>query len=347
MLESDQHNVVAFLLDEAGLDVDGFVLEPCDVGGNNRVSAVRTSSGIYLAKWYFTSSDDIRDRLASEWRFLNYAKKIGIDCVPSPLAADKKNHAALYDFIAGDKIKPGQVSGEDVEQAANFFREINAAAQNEGRDLPSASEACFSIDAHVALLDGRLERLDGIDGDEDIDLKARDFVKVLRADWERLKDNIRGRAERLGLDTGRELDFQERCISPSDFGFHNAIKVSDGRLFFIDFEYAGWDDPAKMSGDFFFQPQIPVGEEHYERFLTKITAALADPDIARLRANLLRPIFGIKWCCIMLNAFIPEWSRRRTFADPARELTDMKVRQLAKAELAYHTLEPICARLGA
>ena len=31
----------------------------------------------------------------------------------------------------------------------------------------------------------------------------------------------------------------------------------DGRLWFIDFEYAGWDDPAKTVCDFFCQPGLP------------------------------------------------------------------------------------------
>ena len=38
--------------------------------------------------------------------------------------------------------------------------------------------------------------------------------------------------------------------SPSDFGFHN-ILCEDGRLNFVDFEYAGIDDLAKSARRFF------------------------------------------------------------------------------------------------
>ena len=44
------------------------------------------------------------------------------------------------------------------------------------------------------------------------------------------------------------------CISASDFGLHNAIMTERGIVFF-DFEFAGWDDPAKAIVDFLLQPQ--------------------------------------------------------------------------------------------
>ena len=50
----------------------------------------------------------------------------------------------------------------------------------------------------------------------------------------------------------------DRVVSPSDFGFHNALRTEDGRLAFLDFEYAGWDDPAKLVCDFELQPAVPA-----------------------------------------------------------------------------------------
>ena len=56
-----------------------------------------------------------------------------------------------------------------------------------------------------------------------------------------IKTNNQTEEPILGLD---------KCLSPSDFGFHNVIVEKDKILRFIDFEYAGWDDPAKMVSDF-------------------------------------------------------------------------------------------------
>ena len=58
-------------------------------------------------------------------------------------------------------------------------------------------------------------------------------------------------------------------MSPSDFGFHNALATPGGRLVFIDFEYAGWDDPAKLANDFFCQPAVPVDARFYDDFVAR------------------------------------------------------------------------------
>ena len=57
------------------------------------------------------------------------------------------------------------------------------------------------------------------------------------------------------------------CLSPSDFGFHNALVDDDGQVTFLDFEYAGRDDPAKLVSDFFCQPEIPVPLDYHATFI--------------------------------------------------------------------------------
>ena len=47
------------------------------------------------------------------------------------------------------------------------------------------------------------------------------------------------------------IDSNQCCILPGDFGFHNAIRTTKG-VKFIDFEFAGWDDPAKQHLILFF-----------------------------------------------------------------------------------------------
>src|SRR5581483_2047702 len=105
-----------------------------------------------------------------------------------------------------------------------------------------------------------------------------------------------------------------RCISPSDFGFHNALLKPDGKLCFIDFEYAGWDDPAKTVCDFFCQPSVPVDRKHLGRFVEGIIPGFQDPERLEQRIRALLPVYGIKWCCILLNEFLPVGKARRRFA---------------------------------
>ncbi|MCK5230046.1 MAG: hypothetical protein KAR13_07260, partial [Desulfobulbaceae bacterium] len=124
---------------------------------------------------------------------------------------------------------------------------------------------------------------------------------------------------------------EECCLSPSDFGFHNFLLVEDGSLRFIDFEYAGWDDPAKLACDFCSQPELPVPPALAQFFIEGLSAVSSEPDSLKLRINLLLPVYRIKWCFIILNDFLPESDRRRAFA--GSDSPDRRRRiQLQKAE---------------
>ena len=49
-----------------------------------------------------------------------------------------------------------------------------------------------------------------------------------------------------------------QVLSPSDFGFHNAILKESGDLVFLDFEYFGRDDPVKLMADFIWHPGMKL-----------------------------------------------------------------------------------------
>jgi hypothetical protein len=89
------------------------------------------------------------------------------------------------------------------------------------------------------------------------------------------------------------------CVSPSDFGFHNAIKAPMGVRFF-DFEFAGWDDPAKAIVDFFLQPRVPVRTKDFELFLIA-----TDLEKERQRCVDLSQVLKLKWACIILAVLSP------------------------------------------
>ena len=107
-----------------------------------------------------------------------------------------------------------------------------------------------------------------------------------------------------------------RRLSPSDFGFHNALREAAGRLRFVDFEYAGWDDPAKLACDFFCQPALPVPMRFWSSFLANVTEDLPEAERQRRRIALLLPVYRIKWVTILLNDFHAVGNDRRRFARP-------------------------------
>ena len=269
-------------------------------GRNNRVWRVDCSSEFFLLKNYFWSESDPRDRLGQEWAFLDFLQSIGSRKAPAPLAKNPSTRFALLEFISGSP--PQEIGESDILDAAEFFAEMNA-QRAFAKNLPPVSEACFSIQAHLETTAARIDRLQQIQSTSEDHEKAAVFIRdTLLPLWHELRKRI----EDIPDSTRREILLPlERCLSPSDFGFHNALRQSDGSLRYVDFEYAGWDDPAKTLIDFTNQPDRLLPENLASLFLEKTIPLFPNPDALHQRLALLTPLYQIKWACICLNAFFP------------------------------------------
>jgi hypothetical protein len=331
---------VAALLATVGRGGAAFRLEPLSASGNNRVFTLLSGDEKLVLKWYFHDAADERDRLAAEYAFLEHAWSIGLRCVPRPIGKDLTQHLAIYEFVEGRKLEPPQVDGLAMSQAAQFLANLNSPESRAaaGR-LPSASEACFSVAEHFAMVDARLARFDAMRPQSDVDTAAALFVKQLEQFWAATKTQLRAGCEAMGLSFDVELPSEARCLSPSDFGFHNALVRPGGSLCFIDFEYAGWDDPAKAVGDFFSHPGVPVPHDQFEQFLAQVLTPFDHSESVSARVRLLEPMFQVKWCCIILNEFLPAGARRRNFANPGIDAEQRKQRQLAKAKNFFELIQ--------
>jgi Phosphotransferase enzyme family len=311
----------------------GFSMKRLPGGANNRVFLVELDNRKIIAKHYFIHSGDQRDRLASEYSFGRFCWTNGIKLVPEPLGFDSTTHWALFEFIDGHTVTEERVTEHAVKEAAEFFNAVNHFRQtSEAASLPLASEAFFSISDHQKGIAKRFDQLTQIAGSAPIDREAQTFIKDELHDlWKEIELTLVQEAKKADFSMEAVLPSTERCISPSDFGFHNAIYELSRKFRFFDFEYAGWDDPAKMICDFFCQPKVPVRIEHFNFFVSKACSEFPEPDVIRRRARFLLPLYQFKWCCILLNEFLPVSRERRTFSSEASDFTERKSQQLAKA----------------
>lgn len=297
-------------------------------GRNNRVYLLERDGPPLVVKCYHHDPRDPRDRLGAEWAFLRYAwDECGLREVPQPLAADPASHTALYAFVPGARIPAAEA--RHVEAAARFIAALNSeAARGAAGTLAPASEACFSLAAHVETIAWRVTRLE-----TRLDAAAPHADAAAALVRERLVPVWHRLARAIPPDPA-PLPW---CVSPSDFGFHNALE-SDGRLTFLDFEYAGRDDPAKLICDFFCQPELPAPRQLYPAFRDAVLAALAlDTATHRARCDLLLPAYRVKWVCIMLNEFLAADAARRDFAE-RQDRASRCAAQLAKAGAALDRL---------
>lgn len=308
-------------------------LLPMPGGANNRVYRVPRPGGDWVLKCYFQNPHDPRDRFGAERAFYEWLRARGIRRTPEPLAWYAERRLGLFTLVPGRKLHPEEVNTERVQEALDFIAELNASRELPAAQvMPVASEACFSLGEHLACVDRRLARLQLIPAPEPVDQQASNFIKKeLGPTWQHIRAAICGCAAKSGSRLDTPLAHATRCLSPSDFGFHNAMLAPDGRLRFFDFEYAGWDDPAKLVCDFFCQPELPAPQDQWRGFLDQLGVRLDADAGLPVRARLLWPAYQIKWCCIMLNEFVRSEQTRRTFAAGAGLSADRKAAQLAKA----------------
>jgi len=340
-MRGDVSNTAIALWRANGGPSGSVVAEAFAVGGNNRVMKLVPADGSapVVAKHYFRGGD--RDRLGSEWCFLRHAVQRGVKSVPRPIACDPEAGIGLYEFIAGRRIGRDEVGEGEVLAAVEFVRAVNAARSGDAAadQLPAAGDAGFSVSEHLTITEARFARFGSVSGGSDVDAQARQLIRELETFWSELKRAVVAQAAAEGVDLDHEIPVRERLISPSDFGFHNIIRREDGRLAFLDFEYAGWDDVAQLVCDFFLQPAVPVGLHLLAPFVAALIGEGPEAAPARSRIRLLSRVFGVRWCCIMLNPFAPEAARRGQFADPESAHDQRKRAQLAKARRAFEQLK--------
>ncbi|MCR9219907.1 MAG: aminoglycoside phosphotransferase family protein [Alphaproteobacteria bacterium] len=300
-------------------------------GKNNRVFRVDGADGPFVLKCYFRHPEDPRDRLGAEWKFLSHAWARGVRCVPEPLACDTTLGMALYSFVEGEKLSADAVSRSHVEEAARFVCALNEGARDLSR-LDPGSEACFSVSDHLERIDARVQRLARLDEAAPFATEAEIFLADgLRPTWDRIKRRTLDVCETAGIAPDAGIPESEVIASPSDFGFHNALWAEGRGLVFLDFEYAGRDDPAKLAGDFFNCPEIPTPAEHFDLFVETLVYGLSLGKRAGTRMRSMRNAYRIKWACILLNDFLPHGDARRRFAEQG-ERSERCAMQLRKAQ---------------
>jgi hypothetical protein len=317
------------LLDSAGRG-RADALTRLDGGKNNQVYRVATDAGdAVVLKHYFSDPRDPRDRLAAEWGFLKHTWSRGVRAVPEPLASDATARAGLYGFVPGRKLLATELKPQHIDAAIDFVLAVNAAPR---APLAPASEACFSLADHVATVERRVARLAALDPDAPHVQQAQRLVdETLLPAWNAVKTRLTKDARDAGLEIDQTLRPDQCCLSPSDFGFHNALADETGQVTFLDFEYAGGDDPAKLVSDFFCQPEIPVPLNYHAGFLTRLADGLELDEAGRARCRILLDAYRVKWSCIILNDFLPVGAARRSFADAGA--WDSRCRkQIKKAE---------------
>lgn len=304
--------------------------EPIARSGNNRVFRVDFADQTVLMKQYPRSSSDVRDRQGTETTALSFLTRHGIARVPRVLAADTQSGWSALSWIEGTRI--GAATQADLMQLVEFAGILkDLSRKHDAAALPTASEACLSLVDLVCQVDMRLSRLAAQTNEQSL--------RPVLARARELLDTHLGRvisdAGVAGAAAGTMDEIAAgpgfRTLSPSDFGFHNALRQADGQLAFVDFEYFGWDDPVKLAADVHWHPGMALSGNERAGLETAFAALFGDDPQWAHRYRICLPLYGLRWCGIVLNEFLPDRWLRRALAGDADSWESAKQRQLGKA----------------
>lgn len=308
-------------------------------GHNNVVTRVTLGRGtILLAKFYYHHPSDTRDRLGAEFSMLSFLAARGVTTVPRPIAADPDLHLALYSFEPGRPLVPGDITRTDVDALATLLRTLWQLRRHpDAHSLPAAADACFRLRDYADHLHARLARALTVAPDASpLDpAVARLLRRQMQPALAAAEATLMQHAHHHGLDPVRPLPRSRRTLSPADHGFHNALRRPDGSLVFLDFEYAGWDDPAQMIATTCLRPTLPVPTSWRAHYLRSLLHDFGDAPALANRIQLVYPMLMLKWAMILLNEFLPvgrerrRFARRLTAADLAGRLTLVRRRLAA------------------
>jgi len=291
-------------------------LEPVRGGGNNRLFRARGTHRSFAVKVYPDDPLDARERYTREFDSLTFLWRQGERRIPEPVGLDEATGIGLFAWVDGNALTERRL--DDIDALTDFAARLREFCTADGAaHLAAAREAVFSEADLAAQIRTRLARL-------------RSLADPATPALHRLLADIQKAADDRGEPDATPLDAAMRTLSPSDFGFHNALRTPAG-LVFLDFEYFGWDDPVKLVADVLWHPGMALEAPERQRFLDRATDVYRVDRSFRERFERDAPVYGLRWALIILNEFIPAGWQRRIAAGETTERHIVLERQLAKA----------------
>jgi hypothetical protein len=302
-------------------------LERLRGGINNRVFRCSDGNQHWVIKGYALAHPGQRDRMQAEVDFLRFAAQAAPGYTPALIQADPERHCVVLEHLEGEAFPEGMQPSEGaVGDAVEFFRQLNAEPQLAHESIQlDAAEGFLSLREHIGNVRERLEGMGYAHLEAALRPQAETLLQQLHTELALTEERTTSFIEQ-GM-VADAIAPEERCVSPSDFGFHNAIRTAAG-IRFIDFEFAGWDDPAKAALDFTLQPRVPVA-----KVSSPLLAAwpLEQRKAVLSRCEPMGPILRLKWLCILLAVLQPARLEQMLIVMPEEESGALIQKRLEKA----------------
>jgi len=203
----------------------------------------------------------------------------------------------------------------------------------------TASEACLSANNIFIQIENRFQK--------HLAVKNHKLQGFLNATFRPLWKDVRDWSEQHWPKSNlmEELPLAKQVLSPSDFGFHNALLQDDGNLCFLDLEYFGRDDPVKLMADFIWHPAMNLDHNHKVKWTKGCFKIFNGDSDIQPRFCAAWSLYGLRWVMILLNEFQKEGWDKRVYANAMLETEILEHQYKNKLEEQLVKASNICREI--
>lgn len=299
---------------------------PVEGGRNSCIYRVENDGHVFALKFFRPDKEGKRERFEAETTALCLFAENGIVVTPRIIAKDKLNNCVLMEWIEGKRVDHYGV--EEIKALVSFLQTVHdIARQGFGQEIRCATEACLNGNEIVRQINLRLSRLNASKSEYP---QLREFIdEEFMPAFNEISHRSQKQYQCFGLSFYENILLEQRTLSVVDFGFHNVLS-KDNKFYFLDFEFFGWDDPVKLVADTLQHPGMTLDDEQKQILFLGLAKIYDEDEMFLARLESLFPLFGLKWCVIMLNQFLPGYeSAGRDAAQKEAQLK--RVRDLTKS----------------
>jgi len=316
---------------EAHLGGPAIALEEIKAGGNGCLFRVDLADGRQVVAKYYQNDD--RNRLGHEFTGLAFLNEQNFEDVPKAYFANPAEQVGVYSFEPGETRSPDQYTDEQLRAMADFLVRVH-------QYRPA--------DVHQPLMNSLLPCFSWPDYAHNIQHRLDHFQEALAMGT--LAPEVTRRTRQLGLDTlvprliqrvmdsmsADERDWvlapEHHRLSPIDFGPHNILIQSGGKLCFIDFEYFGWDDPLRVVADCVTHDQMQSAGSRRQIIVDRYLERVGLPEQELARMPRVIELMNIEWIAVFLFGLTPHKIAIRRFANAEFELDSYVDKLLVKLQ---------------
>jgi len=216
--------------------------------------------------------------------------------IPKIISCDYINKILVLSYLNGAKVQKNQA--KYLPQIFDFLKKIQAKKFRyiDKNKIIRSKEGCFSLIDH---LNYSKKKIIHIKKNKKLlkNSNFSNFINKLNNIYDLKEKNILNKYKMSRL--RKKFNMKNLILSPSDFGFNN-ILIKSKKLFFLDFEYSGLDDPCQLCFDFMANPNTKFNNYEYKFFIHKFSEIFKIKNFENIYNDFI-DFYYIKWSILIFN----------------------------------------------